>query len=207
VEICDGVTTVCNPADEHCCAGLSCDQVYDPHGGDLNRCCLPPQSACTGEAQCCTPPVPGSPIPDYRITAVCRDQTCCVPPAFFCRSDGDCCQGAACREHPRQYCHADLDLTCCLPVGSACSAAQGDCECCSGFCDGGFCANRTCLPALSPCPADERDCCSGICYDAGSSRRCAPFGLGCIPIGGSCDFLGSHCCSGNCVDGQCAGYA
>lgn len=208
VEICDAVGTVCNPATEQCCTGESCDRVYEPAVGIISRCCRQPQEPCNGPGQCCNPLIPGSAIPDFRITAICQNnEVCCVPPAFFCRNDGDCCAGSSCRRHPRQYCHADADLTCCLPVGSACSAGSGDCECCSGYCDNGQCANRTCLPALSPCPADERDCCSGLCF-GDSIRRCAPFGLGCIPIGGSCDFNGSSCCSGRCdpVSNTCLPY-
>jgi hypothetical protein len=90
----------------------------------------------------------------------------------------------------------------CKPVGQPCTAERAS-DCCTGICDGSFCANPPSPPVAPQCTpqgADCRDappCCTGVCNRRGSNlngtaNECAP----CRTGGAFCEGEPNSCCDG-----------
>jgi len=107
-----------------------------------------------------------------------------------CTDPVECCSGR---------CEMDsLGETVCQP-GDGCRGTDEACDiaaqCCTLFCDGGFCAEGgICEPAGGTCD-EASDCCGNDC-DIGQSL-CLDSGAPCQPLGDTCSNDG-NCCSGRC---------
>ncbi|MEP7123564.1 MAG: hypothetical protein ABJE95_21730 [Byssovorax sp.] len=205
--------------DQKCCATRG-----SPCGGDIECCadlgacvdgvcggipCLPSQSPCTTDAQCCT---------KICKRGACAD-TICDDDKAGCAEDQDCCShfcdpaSHLCAEPPK--CGAvttacTLNTECCAGTSclilsgaltgtcqqSTCSFADIDCsadtQCCSGHCESQvFCA-AACVHEGTKCAADA-DCCTGACHSGVCAGACSTT---------TCN-VASDCCSNSCFDHLC----
>jgi hypothetical protein len=88
----------------------------------------------------------------------------------------------------------------CKPVGQPCTTDRAS-DCCTGICDGSFCANSPVAPQCTPlgtsCTGFAPACCSGVCNRRGSNvnttaNECAP----CRTGGAFCQGEANSCCDG-----------
>jgi hypothetical protein len=89
----------------------------------------------------------------------------------------------------------------CKPVGQPCTTDRAS-DCCTGICDGSFCANAPnspvapqCTPLGTSCTGFAPACCSGVCNARGSdfdgtAGECAP----CLTGGARCVRNPDSCC-------------
>jgi hypothetical protein len=102
----------------------------------------------------------------------------------------------------------------CKPVGQPCTADRAS-DCCTGICDGSFCANAPnppgapqCTPFGTRCTGFAPACCSGVCNARGSdidgtADECAP----CLTGGARCVRNPDSCCDGRTCTASSTGGA